>query len=40
MLTVTIDRPAVRNAVDPETAMALESAFREFDAETDLSVAS
>ena len=39
MLTVTIDRPAVRNAVDPETAMALESAFREFDADDGLSVA-
>jgi enoyl-CoA hydratase len=39
VLTVTIDRPSVRNAVDPETAMALESAFREFDDDDDLSVA-
>ena len=39
MLTVTIDRPEVRNAVDPEAAAALESAFREFDADDDLSVA-
>jgi enoyl-CoA hydratase len=39
VLTVTIDRPSVRNAVDPETAIALESAFREFETEDDLSVA-
>ena len=39
MLTVTIDRPSVRNAVDPETAIALESAFREFETDDDLSVA-
>ena len=39
MLTVTIDRPEVRNAVDPETARALEAAFRDFDAAGDLAVA-
>ena len=39
MLTVTIDRPAVRNAVDPKTAMALEAAFREFDANVEVAVA-
>ena len=39
MLTVTIDRPAVRNAVDPETARALEAAFRDFDANDELAVA-
>ena len=39
MFTVTIDRPAVRNAVDPETAVALERAFARFGAEEALSVA-
>lgn len=39
MLTVTIDRPAVRNAVDPDTARALETAFRKFDESDELSVA-
>lgn len=39
MLTVTIDRPDVRNAVDPETAGELESAFARFDADEALSVA-
>ncbi len=39
MLTVTIDRPEVRNAVDPETARALEEAFARFDAEQGLAVA-
>ena len=39
MLTVTIDRPQVRNAVDPETAGALEEAFARFDAEEGLAVA-
>jgi enoyl-CoA hydratase len=39
VLTVTIDRPEVRNAVDPETARALESAFSDFNANDELSVA-
>jgi len=39
VLTVTIDRPAVRNAVDPEAARALEAAFREFNEDDALSVA-
>src|SRR5256712_10870306 len=39
VLTVTIDRPEVRNAVDPETARALEAAFSEFNANDELSVA-
>src|SRR6267143_5167612 len=39
VLTVTIDRPEVRNAVDPETARALEAAFSDFDANDELSVA-
>lgn len=39
VLVVTIDRPEVRNAVDRPTADALEAAFREFDADADLSVA-
>lgn len=39
VLTVTIDRPEVRNAVDRPTADDLERAFREFDADADLSVA-
>ena len=36
---VTIDRPAVRNAVDGPTARALADAFRRFDADEALSVA-
>ena len=36
---VIIDRPEVRNAVDPETAEALVEAFRAFDADPSLSVA-
>jgi enoyl-CoA hydratase len=36
---VTIDRPAVRNAVDGETAAALAAAFRRFDADEALRVA-
>lgn len=36
---VTIDRPAVRNAVDRPTADALAAAFRDFDADPDSSVA-
>jgi len=36
---VTIDRPAVRNAVDGATAAALADAFRRFDADSDQSVA-
>lgn len=39
MWAVTIDRPAVRNAVDGPTADALAAAFREFDERDDLSVA-
>lgn len=39
ILTVTIDRPEVRNAVDRPTADALEAAFRGFDADDGLSVA-
>ena len=39
VLTVTIDRPEVRNAVDRDTAAALADAFRAFDADDDLSVA-
>ena len=39
VLTVTIDRAHVRNAVDRETADALADAFRAFDADDDLSVA-
>jgi enoyl-CoA hydratase len=39
VLVVTIDRPAVRNAVDRPTADALADAFRAFDAEDALSVA-
>jgi enoyl-CoA hydratase len=38
VLTVTIDRAEVRNAVDRETADALADAFRAFDADDDLSV--
>jgi enoyl-CoA hydratase/carnithine racemase len=37
--TVTINRPEVRNAVDRETAAALAEAFRQFDADSSLSVA-
>ena len=36
---VTIDRPAVRNAVDPPTARALADAFRAFDADDARAVA-
>lgn len=36
---VTIDRPGVRNAVDPATAEALVDTFREFDDDTSASVA-
>src|SRR2546430_3974699 len=39
VLTVTIDRPEVRNAVDPETARAREAAFSDFNANDELSVA-
>lgn len=39
ILTVTIDRPEVRNAVDRPTATALENAFRDFDADDELDVA-
>jgi enoyl-CoA hydratase len=39
VLTVTIDRPEVRNAVDRATADALVDAFRAFDADDGLSVA-
>lgn len=39
LLWVTINRPAVRNAVDGATAAALAEAFRAFDADPDLSVA-
>jgi enoyl-CoA hydratase len=37
--TVTIDRPDVRNAVDPATAELLADAFRRFDADDSLAVA-
>jgi enoyl-CoA hydratase/carnithine racemase len=37
--TVTIERPASRNAVNRATAQALAAAFRRFDADTSLSVA-
>ncbi|MEQ8860048.1 MAG: crotonase/enoyl-CoA hydratase family protein [Pseudomonadales bacterium] len=36
---ITIDRPAVRNAVDGPTAAALAAAFRDFDADPDSAVA-
>lgn len=36
---VTIDRPEVRNAIDPETARALADAFRAFDADASARVA-
>jgi enoyl-CoA hydratase len=39
VLSVTIDRPRRRNAVDRPTADALEAAFREFDRDEELSVA-
>jgi enoyl-CoA hydratase len=39
VLTVTIDRPAARNAVDPVTALALRQVFEAFDADDALSVA-
>jgi enoyl-CoA hydratase len=39
VLVVTIDRPAVRNAVDGETADSLAATFRDFDADGTLSVA-
>lgn len=37
--TVTIDRPQSRNAVNPETAVRLREAFRDFDADPALHVA-
>ena len=39
VLTVTIDRPDVRNAIDAETAQALAAVFRAFDTDESLSVA-
>ncbi|MBI4934923.1 MAG: crotonase/enoyl-CoA hydratase family protein [Actinobacteria bacterium] len=39
VFVVTIDRPEVRNAVDGPTAALLAEAFREFEADDDLSVA-
>lgn len=39
VLVVTIERPAVRNAIDRATADALVSAFRDFDEDRTLSVA-
>lgn len=39
VLTVTIDRPEARNAVDRVTAEALAEAFRTFDSDDELSVA-
>jgi enoyl-CoA hydratase len=39
VVTVTIDRPAVRNAVDPETAAALFDCFTRFDGDPELHVA-
>lgn len=39
VLTVIIDRPQVRNAVDRDTADALTAAFRDFDADESLAVA-
>lgn len=39
VMTVTITRPEVRNAVDVETAAALAGAFRRFEADATLSVA-
>jgi enoyl-CoA hydratase len=37
--TMIHSRPEAKNAVDPETAAALEAAFREFDADTEAAVA-
>ena len=37
--TIAIDRPAARNAVNPDTAQALYAAFLDFDADPDLAVA-
>jgi enoyl-CoA hydratase len=39
VLTVTINRPQVRNAVDSSTARALAAAFQKFEADDDLCVA-
>ncbi len=39
MLTVSITRPKVRNAVDAATGAALAGAFRRFEADANLSVA-
>ncbi len=39
MVTVTIDRPEVRNAVDPATATLLREAFGRFESDESLSVA-
>jgi len=39
LVTITIDRPGVRNAVDGPTAQALADSFREFEADDALSVA-
>lgn len=39
VVTVTIDRPEVRNAVDPDTAEELRAEFRRFDADEALSIA-
>lgn len=39
LVTITIDRPEVRNAVDGPTAQALADAFRAFDADEALSIA-
>jgi len=39
VVTVTIDRPQARNAVDPDTAAALFHAFSRYDADEGLSVA-
>jgi enoyl-CoA hydratase len=38
VLTVSINRPEVKNAVDGPTAHRLAEVFREFDGDTDLSV--
>jgi enoyl-CoA hydratase len=39
VVTITLDRPEVRNAVDRPTADALADAFRRFEADADLAVA-
>src|SRR5207249_2827588 len=39
VLTVTIDRPEVRNAIDPETSAVLRDAFRAFEQDRTLRVA-